>query len=778
MMKIIFTLLLVCLVGTPVMAATCVKDGSVCIDDTPCKLIQGNNVCLTDIGSTCWTYEDTYTCIKPPDQLQCQTFIDLMPDCWQTNLTCIQTDPTTGDCLKHEQSWECKDWQLATPAYVIKLADTITYVKNEINQSSCSTGANCTMTNETCIEPAETRIISGVPVTKSCWRWDRSYSCTTTSSADCLAIESDSTCTLATSTCASLNTDGSCAAYNKSYNCSSGTITSGSGDCLGDSQPCTTQTVNLPKETYTDGCQETFDPTSETCTLTRDVEVDKDYLYKCTSSNAINYCDPLLSAGCWQHTAPVCINTDLNGTCLEWDNTYRCTDEQTPIPPNVVFEDFAYTITKDAINNQCLANESNQTCVQDEEVCIEPAETRNINGLDVTKTCWKWERSYTCGTYSSAQCADLQSDPYCTETSSSCVDVHPTTGICLVYDKQFTCTDPNSGGTQSQTTCQDKVTCINGFCFDSSSTPDQDFAKPIAWMELARQAGQYQDPATLELFRGTSNQCRVRTWGTCCEVKSAGDSTNAGQYGSSSFTSSISGQVGRNAVNFIGSTYVHDALFMSDLVPDSLLNFAYGGGMGGSIGGNSFTPSVSYYGMTVSYANGSFVFGFDPWSLALQVAIQVIQQVLMCTMNQDEGILALRRGANLCTYVGSYCSKKILGWCYERKQGYCCFNSKLSKIINTQGRAQLGRSFGSAQSPDCSGFSPTELASLDFSAIDLSEFIAEIQPKALDLTGTMAVVADNVQCKTENASYFGAANTACNKSSTPGVIYNTPVVAP
>lgn len=94
----------------------------------------------------------------------------------------------------------------------------------------------------------------------------------------------------------------------------------------------------------------------------------------------------------------------------------------------------------------------------------------------------------------------------------------------------------------------------------------------------------------------------------------------------------------------------------------------------------------------------------------------------------EERELKKRRQAGICTELGTYCSKKIrfLGICLEKKKSYCCFNSKLSRIINEQGRPQIGKSFGTPKKPDCKGFTPEEFSRLDFSSIDLSEYIADI----------------------------------------------------
>ena len=75
-----------------------------------------------------------------------------------------------------------------------------------------------------------------------------------------------------------------------------------------------------------------------------------------------------------------------------------------------------------------------------------------------------------------------------------------------------------------------------------------------------------------------------------------------------------------------------------------------------------------------------------------------------------------------CHYLGSYCSRKVLGVCLKRRSSWCCFSSPLARIVQEQGRAQLGRSFGSARHPECRGFTVEELGALDWDAMNLSEW--------------------------------------------------------
>ena len=90
----------------------------------------------------------------------------------------------------------------------------------------------------------------------------------------------------------------------------------------------------------------------------------------------------------------------------------------------------------------------------------------------------------------------------------------------------------------------------------------------------------------------------------------------------------------------------------------------------------------------------------------------------------------------------------IIRLCIETTESYCCFNSRLSRIINEQGRGQLGKGWGGPENPDCSGLTITQLQALDFSRMNLAEFYAEIAPTLPD-TGAIRA---NAQQKVN--SYF------------------------
>ena len=95
-----------------------------------------------------------------------------------------------------------------------------------------------------------------------------------------------------------------------------------------------------------------------------------------------------------------------------------------------------------------------------------------------------------------------------------------------------------------------------------------------------------------------------------------------------------------------------------------------------------------------------------------------------CT--KDEQTLIEQRKNNLCVYVGKSSSARVLS---VTKHHWCCFGNILNKVLQVQGRKQLGMTLGNGGNPDCRGLTLTEILRLDFDKMDFSEFEAEIMKK-------------------------------------------------
>ena len=145
--------------------------------------------------------------------------------------------------------------------------------------------------------------------------------------------------------------------------------------------------------------------------------------------------------------------------------------------------------------------------------------------------------------------------------------------------------------------------------------------------------------------------------------------------------------------------------------------------------------------------SGHAVVYFEPTAFYVAVAFMVYQELTQC--DKDEQALSVKIGQKLCHSVGSYCAQKVLFGCLVIKETHCCFNSKLARIINEQGRVQLGRDWGAAESPQCTGLTMTDIQKIDFSKIDLSEFIQDIIPKAIDVNAATDKASASVKNLTE-----------------------------
>ncbi|MBX9611076.1 MAG: type-F conjugative transfer system mating-pair stabilization protein TraN [Hydrogenophaga sp.] len=373
--------------------------------------------------------------------------------------------------------------------------------------------------------------------------------------------------------------------------------------------------------------------------------------------------------------------------------------------------------------------------------CVDGPATKSIDGVPVTRACWRYETPLSCPQGAgSNECAPLIAAG-CTPASTACRQMNATTGVCEVTESSYTCPVPPSANVTASN-CPANVFCLAGSCFNTSYTNDSDFARSMSFMEAAREAGVYLDTDNLQVFKGEANSCRDRLFTNCC----AADASGAGMSNQSLFGT--------------GSRLVFDVLMNSEnreFLYQGLSALLTSGGFSGSFTSYGVTVAVNGTalpaGSAVMYSGESMVIAFDPWSLAIAVVIYVVMSMMSC--NENEGKLAMKEGAGLCHTIGSYCSSciRIFGHCVsciENTTGKCCFNSKLARIINEQGRQQFGKGWGSAQGPECSGFSIAQLQSMDFSRMDLTEFYASIVPK---LPNVNAVQSGNANRATN--CYYG-----------------------
>lgn len=114
----------------------------------------------------------------------------------------------------------------------------------------------------------------------------------------------------------------------------------------------------------------------------------------------------------------------------------------------------------------------------------------------------------------------------------------------------------------------------------------------------------------------------------------------------------------------------------------------------------------------------------DGWGVSLNLA----------GCNGEDKALAQKQKRKVCVKIGTYCAQKALGICIRKKKSFCCFPSKLSRIIHEQGRNQLNIGWGKPKRPECRGFTVEELSRINFDQLDLHELFDEILAKTKNIT--------------------------------------------
>lgn len=356
--------------------------------------------------------------------------------------------------------------------------------------------------------------------------------------------------------------------------------------------------------------------------------------------------------------------------------------------------------------------------------------------LSTTATCWKYSFQYACASKTVDTCSVLRANTNCTVQQQSCQDTDPTTGKCTEFQYSYQCMT-------SPAVTSKKTVCSSGL-FDSQALPtptvaNNTFAKAAVMQEVLREAQVYSQKGK-DIFGGVPETCRKGYAGikNCCKA-SPGAKSN-------SMVASTAFGAGASVVKYLGaqaidwaSPYVFDAMYNNGIFSEALASaFSTGGEtLGTSYAAGGF--SAGAFGFTYSAAETPGLFGanttlfgdsasgfveFNPYVFAAYVVISIITQLASC--DSSEQLLAMHRGASLSSYIRTDCTSSFLGGCVEHTDTYCSFNSVLARLINRQGRAQLGMSLA-----DCHGFTVQELSTLDFSRMDLSEFVATMSQQAL-----------------------------------------------
>jgi len=124
--------------------------------------------------------------------------------------------------------------------------------------------------------------------------------------------------------------------------------------------------------------------------------------------------------------------------------------------------------------------------------------------------------------------------------------------------------------------------------------------------------------------------------------------------------------------------------------------------------------------------------------------LQLITQLLTACSNEEYQLSNYRKEDD-CYMVGTYCAQKVLGFCIMHKTSFCCYQSPLAQIISYQihsGQPNVAGNIGTAQNPNCAGFTPQQLAQVNWSQINLSQWLALLEQTGMIETTNSAAAAN------------------------------------
>ena len=382
------------------------------------------------------------------------------------------------------------------------------------------------------------------------------------------------------------------------------------------------------------------------------------------------------------------------------------------------------------------------TCQETTRKCIETRATKTINGVSVTRDCWKYGVEYNCvGSEFIDKCKILRDNSNCSQKSSRC-DAYKN-NICSKYIDIFECSELIDGvdpiekieiSTSSKVSSEyvDDSLCKylqdDSSCNFSSETCLETGVRTIDNQKVTRDCWKYKREYNCN-SSGVHSDCAELD--KKCQFKQStclvGDSSNCIK---KQKTYSCTGKVANQDADIVmcgSQVYCEndDCDAIKTQQNKDLPKAATYINMLKNIGNDFNADNISIFTGSGKSCDKS-AFGYNNcckgsgWGMS------------DCSVSEKDLILLERQGQ--CSYIGKYCAKKekLTGICFKNRHTSCCFKSKIARIIHQQGRAQLGIGFGSPQSPNCSGLTAEQISKIDFEKIDFSEVIQDAMSEVKD----------------------------------------------
>ena len=158
---------------------------------------------------------------------------------------------------------------------------------------------------------------------------------------------------------------------------------------------------------------------------------------KCISKEQ-NNCKVFEEARSCSALSVIC-REDTEFGCGDFEKKFTCGSKHEVHDNIKLIDERFYTLRDEKDLAGCSLEEINKSCEILEKTCAEGPATRNINGKNVYKDCWAWNRQYKCrsDTYID-ECKELASSKGCKEVSKECLHataLHKNAGRCEHYEK-------------------------------------------------------------------------------------------------------------------------------------------------------------------------------------------------------------------------------------------------------------------------------------------------------------------------------------------------------
>ena len=378
---------------------------------------------------------------------------------------------------------------------------------------------------------------------------------------------------------------------------------------------------------------------------------------------------------------------------------------------------------------------------------------RTYGGPDVSPFLngWNMKARFSCGTEQD-NCQSLR-DQGCTLYAQTCANQGDI--WCSEYNYTYRCGGKGfAQNYQVAYNCAGNIRCMGSDCVDPSYQANQDIAAAYQFSEIMNAVR--MDATETKIFpgkvmtcqTGPKNCCNANTGGvsiadyvlaaksaytiysTAMAWEAAGGAYAAGTATVSAYAGTaavLAGKVGLGATTttVCGMTGV---TITSTTIGTATVTTTSGGIAGAAAGTTVVTGSAATTGaMTMLAAAATVLAVFAIVVAAVVIAMMIYNSATAC--NEEDMETSIKLGFRLCHQVGERSGGSYLGLGTKKRAVWCCFGSILARLVHEQGRPQIGRGWGSPDNPDCGGFAHGEFSALDFTQMNLQEYMQYVQEK-------------------------------------------------